>query len=325
MAPLVPAPVVKARSKIQMAGKDIDKDGIQVLTKLELNNLANNMRNTMAVEPKKRYKELKTDEERREWLVYYLIDPKSAVNTGFNKTTAFDEEANKRNEQWITEEQMSGPNYLNSASHAKIVCDSKVFDVQDHEIAALANAGVKQHLFSWSRLERTTGFRKEAGIEATAELTADEYTQMRDHMDQQRLEPQAKKAKTTPKVVSEEEKQNRIANTAKSAGLRKLKQQIDNVTKELDKLENDAATLPNRGYPKELHMFYDGKIKEMRAKVEGHHNTYSEHVVKETKMETEEAKALATELETSLTNLDTAAAEFNKNTGKNLKLLAAGD
>ena len=126
---------------------------------------------------------------------------------------------------------MAGSNYLNSASHAKIVCDSKIFDVQDHEIEALALAGVKQHRFSWSQLERTTGFRKEAGIEATAELTADEYTQMRDHMDQQRLEPQAKKAKTTtPKVVSEEEKQNRIANTAKSAGLRKLKQKIDNVT-----------------------------------------------------------------------------------------------
>ena len=74
-----------------------------------------------------------------------------------------------------------------------------------------------------------------------------------------------------------------------------------------------------------MQIFYDGKIKDMRTKIEGHQNTYSEHVVKETKMETEEAKALASELESSLTNLDTAATEFNKNTGKNLKLLAAGE
>ena len=327
MAPLIPAPVRAAREKIKAAGKELDREGlITVLSKLELNNLANNMRNTMAAEPKKKYKELKTDDDRRDWLVYYLIDPKSAICTGFNKTTAFDEEQNKKKEAWITEEQMGGSKYLNSASHAKLVCDAKIFDVQDHEIEALAAAGVKQHRFSWSQLERTTGFRKEAGITATAELTPEEYAQMRDHMDQQRLEPQAKKAKTTtPKVLSEEEKQNRIANTAKSAGLRKLKQQIDKVATELDKREADAANLPKRGYPQELQIFYDGKIKEMRTKIEGHHNTYSEHVVKETKMETEEAKALATELETSLTNLDTAAAEFNKNTGKNLKLLAAGD
>jgi len=82
------------------------------------------------------------------------------VCTGYNSTTAFDEEQSKKKEAWLTEEQMAGPKYLNSAAHAKLVCDSKVFEQQDHEIEAVAAAGVKQHRFNWSLLERQASARR---------------------------------------------------------------------------------------------------------------------------------------------------------------------
>ena len=104
-----PAPVRIGRGKIKVAGKDLDKEGLLVLTRKELNNLANNMRNTMAAEPKKKYKELKSDDERRDWLVYCLIDPKTTLCTGLNSLTAIDEEQNKKKESWITEEQNGKP------------------------------------------------------------------------------------------------------------------------------------------------------------------------------------------------------------------------
>ena len=62
---------------------------------------------------------------------------------------------------------------------------------------------------------------------------------------------------------------------------------------------------------------------DMRTKLEEHQNTYSEHVVKVDKMETEAAKELTVILETALVNLECVSTEFNKNTGKNLKFLAA--
>ena len=190
-----PAPVKKAREFLKEKGVEIDTASIQTSPADMLHKIACNYRNSMTADVKKKYKVLKTNDERRQWLVHYLLDPKAAVCTGFNKTTASDEENSKKMEAWITEEQMGGPLYLNSATHAKTVCASKIFEEQDHDFEALAKDGVKQFRFNWSLLQRSTGIRKEAGVKAVAELSAQEYERVRDQIDTQRLEPQAKKQK----------------------------------------------------------------------------------------------------------------------------------
>ena len=212
MAPLdkLPAPVVQARAKLAESGVVAFEKSADNVKKIAealkmcgdkglLNKLASNCRNTMTPEVKSKYKLLSTDDERREWLAYYVIDAKDACNNGFNRTLVFDTESSDTTITWLTEEQMSGPNWLNSKEHAKMVVEHKVLTDRPHEWELFAQQGILQWEFSWAKIKRSTGWRKEAGVETTAELSGEEVATIRDHIDGQGLKTQQKKRRPTRK------------------------------------------------------------------------------------------------------------------------------
>ena len=87
----LPCPVMAARAKLAESGVVAFEKSADNVKKIAealkmcgdkglLNKLASNCRNTMTPEVKSKYKLLSTDDERREWLAYYVIDAKDACN-----------------------------------------------------------------------------------------------------------------------------------------------------------------------------------------------------------------------------------------------------
>ena len=120
----IPPAVKQVREILGSNAKNgkITAEELQGLDKTLLNKLANNMRNTLQDGPKKAYKGLKTDAERRDWLAYYCMDPAGAVTKGFNRQLNYDEQISDEATVRITKSQMAGPAYLNAASHVEICC-----------------------------------------------------------------------------------------------------------------------------------------------------------------------------------------------------------
>ena len=74
----MPKAVANARQKLEAAGK-INKDSIfETLTKAEINNLSNNMRNHQTGPVAARYRQMKSDVETKDWVAHYVIDYKDA-------------------------------------------------------------------------------------------------------------------------------------------------------------------------------------------------------------------------------------------------------
>ena len=84
----IPTAVQHARLALQ--GRGITPASLrEMLSSKEFNNLSNNFRVGLSPTLKSEYKALATDDQRREWLAQYVIDPLAAITKGFNKTTAY--------------------------------------------------------------------------------------------------------------------------------------------------------------------------------------------------------------------------------------------
>ena len=73
-----------AKAREALKGHEINADNLMLLNKKNLNNLANNFRNTMQPQVKDEYSKLNTDAERRAGLAQYILDPQTATCQGFN-------------------------------------------------------------------------------------------------------------------------------------------------------------------------------------------------------------------------------------------------
>ena len=108
----------------------------------------------------KAYEDAKSDEDRRVVLAKFVIDSNQGKCMGKTSTSVSTSKAEKGVGQWLTEEQLAGPLYFNSTTHAKIRCKS--LPSQDHEDADLAKEGVLQYWHVGKTVE--TQKKGEAGI-----------------------------------------------------------------------------------------------------------------------------------------------------------------
>ena len=84
----------------------------------------------------------------------------------------------------VSEEELAGPEWLNSKAHAKIVFDSTPDeDKFPHPIPALADAGVKVIEMSKSIMLRQRGDQRKNGILAEAGISSSEFKELRDSID----------------------------------------------------------------------------------------------------------------------------------------------
>ena len=61
------------------------------------------------------YMELQTNQQRHEWLIEYMLDPKVGGElSGSNFTERTETARDKMVQIWLTEDELAGPSYLNS-------------------------------------------------------------------------------------------------------------------------------------------------------------------------------------------------------------------
>lgn len=132
------------------------------------------------------YKALKSDEERRQAQVDFIIDAHAAsVRTGKNSSSVTVQKRVKERTLWLTQSQLASATWLNNADHAKIVAEDGRNSRPYKQSAALAKAGVLEFEFTVEELQKmkTNTFHAEVSVEAP--LEADHYDGVKQAMDAQ--------------------------------------------------------------------------------------------------------------------------------------------
>ena len=113
-----------------------------------------------------------------------VIDPEDCKCRGYNSSYAYSDTQEKETVGMVSEEELAGPEWLNSKAHAKIVFDSTPDeDKFPHPIPALADAGVKVIEMSKSIMLRRRGTKRENGISAEAGMSSSDFKELRDSID----------------------------------------------------------------------------------------------------------------------------------------------
>ena len=126
------------------------------------------------------YQTLADDQQRRDWLASYLLDPEGggsyATNTVEKQTSNFD----KGIELWVTEAEYGGPRFLNSKEHAAIAV--KCLQSRPHENPKLAEAKVLQYNVTQAWKEFSQGTIESSKLTTETKITAQEYAEVAESM-----------------------------------------------------------------------------------------------------------------------------------------------
>jgi len=92
------------------------------------------------------YTLLATPEENAEWLAAFINDPKTggSVNTVAHEVRREKQQINDTIKVWLTEEQLGGPQFMNSLKHAQLMVQHGSMDSRKSQYVALAEQGVKE-------------------------------------------------------------------------------------------------------------------------------------------------------------------------------------
>ena len=126
------------------------------------------------------YKALTTDDQRREWLAAFIIDPESGGCCASNTTERSSETADRAVQIWVTVDEYGGPRFLNNMEHAKIAVS--VLQDRLHENAALAAAGVKEYDVTKVWREYCNRTKETFAVTVDAKITASEYQEVANAM-----------------------------------------------------------------------------------------------------------------------------------------------
>lgn len=130
------------------------------------------------------YKQLKTDEERRQAQVDFIIDTNAAiVRTGVNSSSVTVQKRNRETTMWLTQSQLASSTWLNDEGHAKIVAEDGRNSRPYKQSAALAKAGVLEFEFTVEELDKMKTNTFTAEVRAEAPLEADQYDAVKQAMD----------------------------------------------------------------------------------------------------------------------------------------------
>ena len=321
----VKVPKAAQAARDVMGGGEITAENLKKkLGQKEFNNLANNFRNHMSKDVKAEYLKLSTDVERRQWLAQYVIDPTCASNLkGFNRTTAVNSKMFEGTGQWLHQSEIGGPLRLNNETMAKLLCESGKLQERDSEFERFRAKGLKQYYFSKEILKVTTGFKEEAGVEATVELKEDEFAEVKEHIGNNMGKGVVKKKAAQKEPESEEKKKRRELLTAKNTTVRKMKILIDRASNDVAAVSKDLPKLVEKGYPPAMQDWCKAKLDEMQSKIQNAHSAYVGEVgkVAPESASVAEIQEKSAHLDKALLELGAHYAEFKKTSGAELKKL----
>ena len=118
------------------------------------------------------FKSLTNDKDKREYLASFMLDPASGGSIKNTIERSVAEETTTR-VLWVTEEQYSGPMFLNSKEHAKLALEGE--PSRPHENKKLADKGVLQFRVELTEEAYKKVLKESAELSKQADLTAEEY------------------------------------------------------------------------------------------------------------------------------------------------------
>ena len=124
----VPKPVLAAQKIIQEAGLT-EPSGNElkgILSVKQFGAVSDCFRKFVNGNPnvKEEYVKATTDEQRRNLIAMFVMDPAACKQKGFNRTVVSNADTDETEGAWLMEAQLAGPSYLNSSALAKCLVES---------------------------------------------------------------------------------------------------------------------------------------------------------------------------------------------------------
>ena len=171
----IPKSVQRARDVLGFGKKQLTIADLMSIDKKQQNIIQTAMRNTMSDSARQMYKNLGSDDnQKKQWMLGFILDPQEVQSKGFNKTNAEDSQHLDDEWRWLSLVELGGPLGVGCPEHAQIIAASGDLDDRLSQYASLAARGVKDYLFCKSAVKRRTGWKKESGVESTADLKPEE-------------------------------------------------------------------------------------------------------------------------------------------------------
>ena len=264
-----------------------------ILDGKEMNLLQSTFRQAMTPSQKQVYMNMPAgDEQRKLWLLQFVVDPKGSIATGFNSTEAFNGQTNVADEAWVTEAQLAGPKWLNSAEHASIMCKSGTMDERPHEEECMCTAGVKHYYASKKKLQKNTGWKAKAGVRCEHELKPEEYSEVNDAICGGQV---GQVVRRQPKQRSREEaeasKQAKDAKAKRAAALQRCKKACDRVRDGINSArKNLEIIITTKGYPDAMGTFINGLLDEVQLATDTCKDVHNNEIIKIEQADVDSAK-----------------------------------
>ena len=314
-----------AKQLLAEAGKEVSADALrEALTTKQYNNLCNVFRQSMSPQAKNDYKELKTDDERRQWTAAFVLDPALVAAEGFKRTSVFKSETNVEDEMWLTLDQLQGPQFLNSKDHALALVEAGELEERPHEFSSLAQRGIKQYRFSVSMLRREHGSKEENGTRCSSDLTAKEYTQVSGEMSKGFGRTPKRKMTKPKEPENEDSKRLRVATQNRATAIRKCKTFIDKCAGDASSCEADLSKPKLQTFPEAMTSWLLQRIQEFQAVIREAQQGYAAEATRiEGTRTLDEVRTGKTTIDGVIGMLETAYRAFKEGVMADVKKLAS--
>jgi hypothetical protein len=220
---------------------------------------------------RKEYTSLKTDADRRQWLGTWVMAAAQGKSTGWNSSEVTVTSTDGEEGEWVTEQMLAGPQYLNCPHAAKTYITTAASRPYKHN-AALAEAGVLEYRYVKDKDSNARASKSTAGVKTESNLTEEEYGEVNASM-QVAFEtkgPPQKKLKTTtaPKKPHPVFAKLSVARKNKEKALRTIRDTAEKISTDLDKVQTTKDKLANKGWPNALQEMLQAASDKVRATVE---------------------------------------------------------
>ena len=227
-------------------------------------------------------------------------------------------------DQWLTFEELVDA--VKSKTNAQILVDNDELPSRPSRYASLAAAGVKEYHYISSKGVRADGSREEAGTSSRAELTADEYKQVtHDVAASVDNGCSLKRKPVKPKTPeTEEQKRFKAALQLRGSAIRRCKQLMDKAAGEVNNAEQDLKKLECKGYPKEMHDFFEARIQTFQGLITETQTMYGVEAsrVDKTKPELAQVEKSSHSVDMMIQGLDAEFKKFKDGVASDIKKLA---
>ncbi|CAK0820370.1 unnamed protein product [Prorocentrum cordatum] len=171
----LPKPMMEAADALKAQGLEVTGENLASLPhalRVKAFSSLNTALNTRFQDKAVLFKNLQDDNDKREYLASFMIDPKSG-GTMTNKSSREVIEKTTKKVLWVTLEQYGGPLFLNSMEHAKIALEGE--PSRPHENKKLADTGAQQFRVEVTEEVFEKVLEESAELAKQVELSAEEF------------------------------------------------------------------------------------------------------------------------------------------------------